>query len=140
MDGWTIRTIVLGYDGSEGAETAARLAAALARRHKARVVVATAFHWAYSLDAMGERIGQEIQEAETIAQEIVSRLRAEGVEAGSEVLDGAAGEVLLRAAERQSADLIVVGRRGRGLTASLLLGSTSEYVVRRAPVPVLVAH
>ena len=56
------------------------------------------------------------------------------------MVDGQAGEVLLRLAAAQDADLIVIGRRGHGLVASLLLGSTSEYVVRRATVPVLVAH
>lgn len=140
MNDWDIKTIVLGYDGSEGAERAARLASALARQNKARILVITTFHWSYSLDAMGERAGQAADQAEGIAQGIVSRLQADGIEAGSEVLDGQPGEVLLRLAATHDADLIVVGRRGHGLTASLLLGSTSEFVVRRATVPVLVAH
>jgi nucleotide-binding universal stress UspA family protein len=140
MEDWAIKTIVLGYDGSEGAERALRLASSLARQNKARVVVVTAFSWTYTIDAMGERVAQLVQEAETIAQEAVAKLQAAGVEATSEVRDGSGGEAVLRGAEEQNADLIVVGRRGRGLAASLLLGSTSEYVVRRATVPVLVAQ
>ena len=140
MDDWDVKTIVLGYDGSEGAERAARLASAMARQNQARILVITVFHWSYSLDAMGERADQAADEAEAIAQGVVSRLQEEGIEASSEVVDGQAGEVLLRLAAAQDADLIVIGRRGHGLVASLLLGSTSEYVVRRATVPVLVAH
>ncbi len=140
MEDWAIKTIVLGYDGSEGAERALRLASSLARQNKARVVVVTAFSWTYTIDAMGERVAQLVQEAETIAQEAVAKLQAAGVEATSEVRDGSGGEAVLHGAEAQEADLIVVGRRGRGLAASLLLGSTSEYVVRRATVPVLVAQ
>jgi nucleotide-binding universal stress UspA family protein len=140
MEDWAIKTIVLGYDGSEGAERALRLASSLARQNKARVVVVTAFSWTYTIDAMGERVAQLVQEAETIAQEAVAKLQAAGVEATLEVRDGSGGEAVLRGAEEQNADLIVVGRRGRGLAASLLLGSTSEYVVRRATVPVLVAQ
>lgn len=140
MEDWAIKTIVLGYDGSEGAERALLLASSLARQNKARVVVVTAFSWTYTIDAMGERVAQFAQEAETIAQKAVTKLQATGVEVTSEVRDGSGGEVVLREAEEQKADLIVVGRRGLSLVASLLLGSTSEYVVRRATVPVLVAQ
>ncbi len=140
MDDWDVKTIVLGYDGSEGAERAAALASALARQNEARIIVVTTFHFSYSLDAMGEKAEHAAKEAEAVADALVSRLRAEGVEAESEVLDGQAGEVLLRAAETHGADLVVVGRRGHGAVASLLLGSTSEFVVRRAKIPVLVAH
>ena len=140
MEDWDVKTIVLGYDGSEGAERAARLASAMARQNQARIVVVNVFHWSYSLDAMGERADQAADEAEAIVEGIVSRLQEEGIEASSEVVDGQAGEVLLRSAFAHEADLIVVGRRGHGLVSSLLLGSTSEYVVRRAAVPVLVAH
>jgi nucleotide-binding universal stress UspA family protein len=140
MKDWDIKTILIGYDGSEGAERAAELASSLAHQNHARIVVAMAFHWSYSLDAMGERAAHAADEAEALTQDIVAKLQAEGIEATAEVLDGSAGEVLLRAAEKHDADLIVVGRRGHGLTASLLLGSVSEHVVRRATVPVLVAH
>lgn len=140
MDDWGIKTILLGYDGSEGADRAARLAASLARQNKARIIVVTTFHWSYSLDAMGEMADRAADEAEAIAQEMVSKLRAGGIEASSEVSDGQAGEVLLRSADANGADLVIIGRRGHGAVASLLLGSVSEFVVRRAKVPVLVAH
>lgn len=140
MDNWDIKTIVLGYDASEGAERAAQLASALARQYRARIIVVTTFHWSYSLDAMGERATQAAEQAEDIAGSIVSKLQADGIETTYEVTDGQAGEVLLVSAANHGADLIVVGRRGHGLTASLLLGSTSEYVARRATLPVLVAH
>jgi nucleotide-binding universal stress UspA family protein len=45
MNDWDIKTILLGYDGSEGAERAARLASVLARQNKARILVITTFHW-----------------------------------------------------------------------------------------------
>ena len=140
MNGWDIKTILLGYDGSEGAKSAARLAAVLARQSNARIVVHTTFHWSYSLDAMGEQARRAADEAERIAGEMASELRAEGIEAAPETREGQAGEVLVHSALTLGADLIVVGRRGHGLTSSLLLGSTSEYVVRRATAPVLVAH
>lgn len=140
MQDWDIKTIVVGYDGSAGARAAARLAAALAKQNKARVVVVTSFHWTFSLDAMGEQVKQVADEAQACADSLVTELREQGVEAVSEVQEGDAGRLLIQVAETQGADLLVVGRRGHGVAASLLLGSTSEYVVRRATVPVLVAH
>ncbi len=140
MNGWEIKTILLAYDGSEGAKVASGLAGALAVQNEATVVVATAFHWSYSLDVMGEQARRVADEAEATAQAAVERLQAQGVDVLTEVLEGQAGEVVLRAAAAHSADLIVVGRRGHGPTVALLLGSVSEYVVRRAKMPVLVAH
>lgn len=46
---------------------------------------------------------------------------------------------ILRAADEEAADLIGLGRRGRGAIARALLGSVSEAVVRTATRPVLVA-
>jgi nucleotide-binding universal stress UspA family protein len=44
---------------------------------------------------------------------------------------------ILRYAEQESVDLIVMGTHGRGLVAHALLGSVAERVVRRASCPVL---
>ena len=44
---------------------------------------------------------------------------------------------IIKTAERQHADLIVVGARGRSGLAHMILGSTAERVVRAAPCPVL---
>lgn len=45
---------------------------------------------------------------------------------------------IIEAAERGNADAIVIGRRGRGRLAGLLLGSVSQKVVTLAPCPVVV--
>ena len=51
--------------------------------------------------------------------------------------DGPAADVLIRVAEREHADMIVVGRRGLG-QAPRVLGSVSEHVLDFARLPVLV--
>lgn len=54
-----------------------------------------------------------------------------------EVLVGAPAEALAHFAQQLGADVVVVGRRGRGLTRALL-GSVSSDLLERSPVPVLV--
>ncbi|ELR21978.1 universal stress domain containing protein [Acanthamoeba castellanii str. Neff] len=50
-------------------------------------------------------------------------------------------EALLRQTEElEGADLLVVGRKGMSTLDKLLLGSTSEYVVAHAHMPVMVVH
>jgi nucleotide-binding universal stress UspA family protein len=58
------------------------------------------------------------------------------VEVRAELHEGQPAAVLIRLA--QDADLVVVGSRGRGGFAALLLGSVSAQVVRHAPCSVVV--
>lgn len=46
---------------------------------------------------------------------------------------------VVRLADERDADMIVVGRRDRSGTSQALFGSTSEEIVERSPVPVVVA-
>lgn len=47
-------------------------------------------------------------------------------------------EGILRAAEEENADMIVVGSRGRGALHRTFLGSVSDYIVHHATCPVVV--
>lgn len=54
------------------------------------------------------------------------------------VRSGQVSEMIAREAQRDDATLVVMGARGRSGVASLILGSTSDAVLRAAAVPVLV--
>ena len=71
--------------------------------------------------------------------EIVKRF-AEVSHAESAILFGRAASAIIDDAREFGADLVIVGSRGHGSIASLVLGSVSAEVVDHAPCPVLVAR
>lgn len=69
--------------------------------------------------------------------EVASHLPAGTQAPAIEVAVGRPPDALLDLAERESADLLVVGHRGQGLSRAVL-GSVCDEVVRRSDLPVLV--
>jgi nucleotide-binding universal stress UspA family protein len=67
----------------------------------------------------------------------VQQLRHGHLEAQSLLRPGAPVEEIVKAAETERADLIVMGTHGRQGVARVLLGSVAEQVVRTAPCPVV---
>ena len=61
-----------------------------------------------------------------------------GVELESSVVQGPASQALVEAAD--GADLLVVGSRGHGGFAGLLLGSVGQQVAHHAPCPVVIVR
>ena len=136
--------IVVGTDGSEGSDRALRWAVREAARRGAVLQVVHAWEHAWDPTLGGTRAGYD--PAEVAAYER-SRLddAVERALAATEhhppriertVVDDRPVAALTRLA--QGADLLVVGTRGRGGFAELLLGSVSQQVVHHAPCPVVV--
>jgi nucleotide-binding universal stress UspA family protein len=72
-------------------------------------------------------------EVEERLAELVGQLRSQGVEARVALLEGARpADALVTFAEATEIDLIVVGRREKGVFARLWAGSESDRVARRA--------
>lgn len=59
---------------------------------------------------------------------------------GTEVVAGTATRRILDVADESSADLIVMGTRGRGAIVTFVMGSVAERVVRMADCPVMAVH
>jgi nucleotide-binding universal stress UspA family protein len=84
--------------------------------------------------AWEEAVVREQQAGEAVA------LAQAPADAEVEVVFGEVVEAILRAAEDDGADLIVVGSNDKGFVQRLLGGSVSEELARKAPRPVLIVR
>ena len=86
---------------------------------------------------------ETVDEANASVAAIVDKLTAAGVKAHGEVrntLFGYAGREIVDDAIQHGVDVIVMGSRGRGDLAGLILGSTAHKVIHLADRPVLVVR
>ncbi len=92
------------------------------------------------LTVLGADLGDDLpaarQDAEMMLGARGNRLPEGCLPAVHEVLTGDAAHVILERAEVDTVDLIVLGRRGRGLS-DMVFGSVADRVVRESPRPVL---
>ena len=136
--------ILLAVDGSEHALNAARMAASLAKvmnSQTLRIVVAydpVPVHLGdpYMQEAINARIG----ETEQIIQRAVQAVGTVPAEVHTDMIEGDPAEMIIEVAKTRDSDVIIMGSRGLGKLAGLLLGSTSQKVVSYAPCPVLIVR
>ena len=133
--------ILLGYDGSPNAQRALAVALDLARRYEARVLAVSVAHLPDYADTRDE-INGSLDDAKAFFGRFLGEAAAAAADAGvameTRVLPGHPADTLVRVAEAEKCDLIVVGARGHTGVKRLLLGSVSEAIVRTAHCPVLV--
>jgi nucleotide-binding universal stress UspA family protein len=132
-----ISTVAVGTDGSATAADAIRMAAEMARRHDAEVVLLSAFQ-----DSPPTGDPDELQWASNPSarvREIVSRaaddLERDGIACKVLVDGGDPAEVLVRLASECGADVLVIGNKGM---RRRVLGSVPNTVTHKAPCSVLV--
>ena len=133
--------IVVGVDGSAGSRSALRWAAKQAALQGSSLHVVHVVHYPIGFGpTLYPTTNLEIvaARAEDFAAQVVKETLGCERRAGLTVQGGvgSAAEVLLRQA--QGADMLVIGTRGSGGFAGLLLGSVSHHCVHHAPCPVVV--
>lgn len=132
--------VVVGVDGSESSKEALRWAARMAAVEGVEIVAVTTWDYPQAYNSPVDVNWRPDVDAETILddtlREVFGDQRPEGLEA--RVVHGPARTVLLEASE--GATLLVVGSRGHGGFAGLLLGSVSSACAEHAHCPVLVVH
>jgi len=137
-----IRRILLATDLSVASDAASVQALDLARSLSAELTVVSVIDPAIDpvTGLRATRIDRLRAARLEAAQALVARGRHDGVRVTFLVWEGDPGEAIVEAAEGEKVDLIVVGSHGRSGVGRMLLGSVSDFVVRRAPCPVLVVR
>ena len=138
-----IRRIVVGVDGSESSTAALKWTARLAKTLGSQVIAVYAVDVpAYYPEPYGLPVQFDTEWRAAIESEFVNKwckpLKAAGVKYRAVIEDGRAASVITDVADRENADIVVVGRRGRSGVAELLLGSSSHELVLHSRRPVLV--
>lgn len=146
-----LKRIVVGVDGSEGAALALRWAMGLAKEEGAEIVAVYAVGPVEDLargagNAAATGLGLSTSRLRSWRKELIRELeqdwcaplRAAGVPFTAHVETASAPAALMAVADREDADLIVVGAHGHGSFGDRVLGSVSYKVSHRAHQPVVI--
>ena len=140
-----MRKILIATDGSPEAREAIEYGLELAEEQHATATllqVIPPMDWT-QLDrgAVIRPIPEEIEKRRGIAlDEAASLAGAHGVPVTFEVVAGVPADEIVAYADNHDIDLTVVGSRGRGAVAGVLLGSVSQAVLHESRRPVLVVR
>ena len=140
--------IVVGVDSSEGAKAALRFALEEAKLRQATLRVVHTWQFGYIgvsgiegfSPVTGADLGDLRRTAEVALDAVMHEVApdADGIVIEQRVSEGAPATVLVD--ESRQADLLVVGSRGHGGFAGLLLGSVSQQCAHHAACPVVIVH
>ncbi len=143
-----MNVIVVGVDHSEGAKAALAFAHEEARLRGATLRAVYVWQLGYigytGFEGVMPAVGSDIKELRAAAAAALDATMRDAlpnpgdVEVEQRVIEGTAGAVLVD--ESRDADLLVVGSRGHGGFAQLLLGSVSQQCAHHAACPVVIVR
>lgn len=141
----SFQTILVPTDFSDDAEAALQVAAELAKATGGRIHLLHVYHFPAYVSATPEipynfpaEVYDDIRQlAAARVQKLEERMQADGVSARSEIVEGPPSERIVACAEREKADLIVMGTRGLTGLKHVFLGSVAERTLRHATCPVM---
>jgi len=133
------RTIVLGYDGSDGADVALEKAIEVAKLEAARIVVVFAYEIPAAYGGETGDYRRAVRDrAEEATARAVPRLEQAGVEFTIELVAERPTDGLVKVANETGASMIVVGTNGEHPIKGVVLGSVPHKLLHVSDVPVLV--
>ena len=139
--------ILVATDGSEGADRAVDYAAHRAKADGAELLIANVMGYGlpdkvFMAFTHNQHIWlKELLESESAQTLTLARDRARKAGVGTILLEsrtGEAAQTIIEIAQEKKVDAIVVGKRGAGRVAGVLLGSVSQKLVILSPVPLTV--
>ncbi len=138
-----IKKILCAVDFSDSSSKISDYAKTLAAKHNAKLLVI------YAAPSLSQYVGFHVppNSIENFVGEIVSGAEKTmetylsenfpGLQVEGKVVTGYAAEEIIKAAEEEQVDMIVMGTHGRTGIDRILFGSVAEKVVKSSPIPVL---
>ena len=134
-----ISTVAVGTDGSETAAEAVKVAAEIAERFDAKLVLLSAYdpnlNSRRPTDPLGFMANPEADRMREVHAEIERDLAGRGIESATRLEEGEPADLLVYMAEECDADLLVIGSKGMHRR---ILGSVPNTVTHRAHCSVVV--
>jgi nucleotide-binding universal stress UspA family protein len=128
-------------DGSPHSNKAIEFAADISKRYGSRLILLHVIPIrVYAFAEVGAVLSEDVEEGEEILRRGVELAKSLGLEADRRLGKGIPAEEILRVAEEEGVDLIVIGSRGLSGVKAFLLGSVSDKVSHHAKCPVLIVR
>ncbi|MEL7527811.1 MAG: universal stress protein [Pseudomonadota bacterium] len=140
------KKIVVGYDGSSASDNAVDFAVNLAKASQAGLVIAHVLEWSpytfltpNEIEERHARRTEELERARTaVLDPVMQKLSKNGMEATSELRYGHIAETLIKIADEDGVEQIVIGRTGHSQLSTRVFGSVAGSLAQAAPVPVTI--
>ncbi|MDA0336632.1 MAG: universal stress protein [bacterium] len=140
-----MKKILVAIDFSPAAVAAVRQEVSLAEAFDAELLLLHVLHVPaeapgfYSSRKLGRKLFRNMEESATgMMEEFVAKhLKKVKQKFETRILPGLPGDELVRQAEKEKVDLVVIGTRGHSGLKRLLLGSVADHVIRACSCPVL---
>jgi nucleotide-binding universal stress UspA family protein len=136
--------IVVGTDGSPGAEAAVQKAIELTKGSGATVHLVCAYPGKSTLERLGLTAKTDPVDLRGVAADVLARDARRFEEAGFDVerhaREGDAAHTLVDVAKEQNASLIVIGAHGNSGLKPFSLGSVSAKISHHAPTSLLIVR
>ncbi len=133
--------IMVAFDNSNQAQKALKKAFQIAEFHQSFLELISVVQlpdYAATIDEVEEMLSDGKKFYNAIHEQYEAEAKSRGIRFECKVLHGHVGETLVKYANDNAIDLVVMGSYGRSAMSRLLMGSVSNYVVRRARCPVMV--
>lgn len=135
-----IKKILVPLDGSKNSWRGLDEAIYLARQCGATITGIHCLNLSPRSEISGRPSAEKslIKEVRKFMEEAKLKAAQNGVVFASKIVNGDVGYNIIKTAQNEKVDLIVIGSRGHSSLQRFFLGSVSNYVVHSARVPVLI--
>jgi universal stress protein A len=139
--GVRVEKIILPFDFSECSQQALNYAISFARNFNSKILLLHVMALSpyvpeIAISMESDQVGLKKKLDEKVRSEVL-KIKEQGIEAEGFCVIGEPHSEIIEFTEKEDADMIIMGTHGRTGLTHILLGSTAERVIERAPCPVL---